>query len=237
MVVLDGVVLLAAFTARSQAYVQALAHAGLQPEMVILFGSEKAPPPGEGLARNRVAVPGLFLPSLDISLPQTIKKHHWNYEELFATDVNDSVILDTVRKHKPKLIVYSGYGAQLVRKDLLQNGAPLLHIHSGWLPQYRGSTTLYYSWLRENRCGASAIFLEEGIDTGPVLAKRHYPPPPPGVDPDYLYDTAIRADLLIAVLRDYRSKGLLLPKAQETVGNTYYVIHPVLKHLALLRNE
>lgn len=37
---------------------------------------------------------------------------------------------------------------QIVKAPLLLSWAfPLLHIHSGWLPDYRGSTTSYYSLL------------------------------------------------------------------------------------------
>jgi methionyl-tRNA formyltransferase len=80
--------------------------------------------------------------------------------------------------------------------------------------------------------------LRKEIDTGPIIARKKYPPPPPEVDPDYVYDSAIRSDLLIDVLQEHsrhnKFDNLL---NQPLVGNNYYVIHPVLKHIALLKNE
>ena len=150
----------------------------------------------------------------------------------------DKVLLvcDELSNIKPKLVFYSGYGSQIVKPELL-NLAFLMHIHSGWLPEYRGSTTLYYSWLKEGYCGASAILLRKEIDTGPIIARKRYPPPP-GVDPDYVYDSVIRSDLLIFVLQEYSQHNKFINLLnQPLVGNNYYVIHPVLKHIALLMNE
>ena len=34
----------------------------------------------------------------------------------------------------PRLVIYSGWGGQIVSAALLDSGAPFLHLHSGWLP-------------------------------------------------------------------------------------------------------
>jgi len=135
-------------------------------------------------------------------------------------------------------VIYSGYGSQIVPKSLLEIGTPFLHLHSGKLPNYRGSTTLYYSWLIEQSCAVSAILLDEGIDTGNIVGKKTFPPPPNGIDPDHIYDPSIRADLLVEVLKEFSTRGKFnnLTK-QDNKGKTYYVIHPVLKHLARLQNQ
>ena len=112
--------------------------------------------------------------------------------------------------------------------------APFLHIHCGWLPDYRGSTTIYYSILKEKMCGVSAILLNEGIDTGKIVAKEKYPIPPKDMNIDYVYDSIIRADLLVKVLK---SREKWVPVRQSENGTTYYVIHPILKHLAYVKVE
>ncbi|MBT8363651.1 MAG: CDP-glycerol glycerophosphotransferase family protein, partial [Deltaproteobacteria bacterium] len=105
-----------------------------------------------------------------------------------------------------------------------------------WLPSYRGSTTVYYSLLNDRNCGVSAILLSKNIDEGPLVGRRTYPPPPADVDIDYVYDGVIRSNLLISVLQDYIEKGYFPDIYQQDAneGYTYYVIHPVLKHLAIL---
>ena len=110
-----------------------------------------------------------------------------------------------------------------------------MHFHSGWLPEYQGSTTIYYCILQERRCGVTALLLDEGIDTGPVIARQHYPMPPADLDVDFIYDNAIRADLMVRVIRAFAEEKVLLGlEPQTTSGHTYFKIHPVLKHLAIL---
>jgi len=108
--------------------------------------------------------------------------------------------------------------------------------HAGALPNYRGSTTIYYSILQEQNCAASAILLANDIDTGPIVASKTYPAPPTNIDIDYIYDSAIRADLLVTVLNNYAEHGELPTPIHQEIeeGQDYYIIHPVLKHLAML---
>jgi len=231
--ILSGALLLAGFTARSQAYAQAMAAAGLAPERVMLFGPEKPLLPGQaGDVKQNDGIANIFLPDMDIPLKTTCSENGWSVEQLASHSVNEPEIRSAVENAAPRLVIYSGYGSQIVGADLLGLGAPFLHAHSGWLPDFRGSTTMYYSWLLEGRCGVSAVFLQDSIDTGPIVNRRFYTPPPAGIDPDYVYDNAIRADLLVRTLQEYARGGLLSGEAQPDAGTSYYVIHPVLKHLA-----
>ncbi len=231
---LNNVVMIAAHSARSQAYLQTLLANDLAPAHVLLLGEANAPaaepaPPAELLH-------GVLLPDLNISLETSLAAASIAFSQLDTRDINAATVREQVQALQPRVIIFSGYGGQLVGAELIDLGIPLLHVHSGWLPDYRGSTTAYYSLLEEGRCAASALILDKQIDTGPVLARKHYPAPPMGTDIDRRYDTAIRADLLLQVLRAYQATGELAIEMQQEVehGNTYYVIHPVLKHLALL---
>lgn len=232
------VLLLAGHTARSQAYVQTLAAHDLLPDYALLLGDPPLSNPPLTAARKLPEhIADVLLPDLDTSLVESLAAGSVSTTQFASRDVNAPEVCAYVRELAPRLIIFSGYGGQLVQEPLLALGIPLLHVHSGWLPDYRGSTTLYYSLLSERRCAASAIVLDAHIDTGPVVARKHYPAPPAGTDIDRRYDPAIRADLLLHVLRSYHSSGRLPFEPQPQVraqGSTFYVIHPVLKHLALL---
>jgi methionyl-tRNA formyltransferase len=92
--------------------------------------------------------------------------------------------------------------------------------------------------LAEASCGVSAIFLTPGIDEGNVVASESFPFPPMGVDVDYIYEPYIRACVLVKALNEYSVRGSFSEKPQSTVNaNTFYIIHPVLKHIALLSAE
>jgi methionyl-tRNA formyltransferase len=233
---LNDVMLLAAFTARSQAYAQALARHGIRPGIVLTLGAEKPVVPMTFTMRNWQGV-DLHDPSQSIS--QVCAAASWHLENCPAEDVNAPVVSDMLARHKPRLVIYSGYGGQIVGDELLALGIPFLHMHTGWLPSYRGSTTLYYALLNGEPPAASALILDRRIDTGPLVARRTYPRPPPGMDVDCGYDSALRADLLVRILRDYALSGKLpVVVPQEPIEDSpYFVIHPVLKHLALLSLE
>lgn len=226
-------VILCAHTARSVAYLQGLAAAGIQPESVIVYGAGGGPLQTTRDLQVR-RLPGLFCPDLSQDLDACLNALQWPHEVCAAQALDDAELLACVERQAPDLLVYSGYGGQLVPPALLRR-QPVLHIHSGWLPDYRGSTTLYYQVLEQRQCAASALLLDEQIDTGPVVARQQYPLPPAGMDIDYLYDNAIRADLLVRVLARWRhDPGTLQALPAEAEQPPYFIIHPLLKHLALL---
>jgi len=232
-VILNDVLLLAGHTTRTSAYVQALAAHGLRAETVLLYGSPTAVSRSDGSAH---ACAELFLPDCTVPAEAACRNHGWPVEHLAQTGVNEEGVRRALQAHSPRLVVFSGYGGEIVGQALLGLGVPFLHVHAGWLPEYRGSTTVYYSLLREGHCAASAILLSPEIDCGTVVGRQTYPAPPAGMDVDHVYDPAIRADLLVRVLRGYAEQGTWNTQfAQEPAqGENYYVIHPVLKHLALL---
>jgi methionyl-tRNA formyltransferase len=234
---LHGVLLLAANTTRSQAYAQAMAAHGMRIDNAVIFDREGSHQPGKPIPNPPKAIlPNLFLPDLTIPLEQTCATVAKTVHRIAAESVNETAVLTIIEALAPKLVIYSGYGSQIVSRHLLELGPPLLHMHAGWLPDYRGSTTTYYSILNERHCGVSAILLATDIDTGPIVARRGYPNPPTGLDIDHLYDTAIRADLLVQVLSDWHKHERFeqVTSQDPESGHDYYVIHPVLKHLALL---
>jgi methionyl-tRNA formyltransferase len=214
-----------------------MAARGLDPEQVLIYGSSESGRPGQSVDVSVEDIEqAVFVPDLSVPLEGTCQNRQWNITRLVCESVNSPEIAKTLRDIAPKLVVYSGYGGEIVSSELLGLNAPFLHIHGGWLPDYRGSTTIYYSILRERNCSASAILLSNEIDAGPVIARESYPVPPAGVDVDYVYDSAIRADLLVRVLGDYNNQGgwRTLNAQTSQQGRDYYVIHPVLKHLAML---
>lgn len=232
---MNKILFLGAFTRRSQAYAQALAVHGLHPQKAIFFG--KIDGNQWGQTSEKIVdktVDGLFNPNFDQSLFQTAELNSWEYETIGATSINDEEIYDILKRNKYDLIIYSGYGGQIVGKKLLSLGTSLLHVHTGYLPKYRGSTTFFYSLIEEGKCGVSALILNEKIDEGMIVAKDYYPAPK-GVDADYSYDSIIRAELLVKVIKTFRDTGSFpMEEIQETGGCTYFVIHPLLKHVALL---
>lgn len=229
------IVFLLAQSARSVAYVQAACKAKLNISSVIVYGNTQI---NVTSSRDLHASSNtLFCPDFDLDLQQSLAMTDWPVWQCDSKLLDDDTLLAKLNSLSPDLIVYSGYGGQIVPKPLL-NIAPILHIHSGLLPEFPGSTTIYYQILDQQRCGASALLLDETIDTGPVLATKSYPLPTYRMDIDYLYDNMIRADLLIDVLTNIEDYSLLtMRKKPSAKTQPYFVIHPLLKHIAILSSD
>jgi methionyl-tRNA formyltransferase len=233
-----NIVMLAADTPRTSAYAQALKNAGIRISSIALVKpGERKWGQSSALPSPSVRLKEIFLPDLSISPLQSCKSICEYVQIIEKNTINDPMCVQWLVDCAPSLVIYSGYGGELVQSDLLKCGAPLLHMHAGWLPDYRGSTTVYYSLLIENSVGVSAITLTEEIDSGPIVARKRYPPPPVGLDIDYYYDSAVRADLLVDVISEYMLNGQLSEITLESsdVGRDYYIIHPLLKHIVLSR--
>jgi methionyl-tRNA formyltransferase len=229
---LSRLVVLAAFNARSQAYLQAMAAQRIAPATVLTYGAPRhvAGEPHTGGACNAVA-----LPDLSESIPQTCTRAGWPVRHCDEASIDSPILHGALARCSPSLVVFSGYAGQIVGARLLQDSAPFLHVHSGGLPAYRGSTTIYYSILQDRLCAATAFFLRPGVDRGPIIAQRLYPLPLRGMDVDRIYDNAIRAHLLVEALAILAQRGPAGAHDQaEDAAHTYFVIHPVLKHIALL---
>ena len=171
----------------------------------------------------------------DEPITVTLDNSEIEYEICPSKDVNSAEVIERLKARPEKYFVYSGVGGAILRKDILCLGKMFLHIHPGIVPDYKGSTTIYYSILEEDNCGASAFFLDENIDTGALIRMKEFAKPIDGEIIDYIYDPYIRSDLLLEVIREYVNKGKFIQEQQKAeAGETYFIIHPVLKHIAIL---
>lgn len=113
-----------------------------------------------------------------------------------------------------------------------------VHIHAGSLPTFRGSTTCYYELLCLNRIGASCMFLSEGLDDGDIIAETLFEKDMlksfNSLDIDTSIEPYIRAKTLLKALNVILEEKLEFKKQNNSLQNTFYKIHPVLKHIAIL---
>jgi methionyl-tRNA formyltransferase len=110
----------------------------------------------------------------------------------------------------------------------------ILHVHGGFLPDYKGSTTNYYSILKENYIGASSIFLTPEIDSGPIILRKKFNVPDKRFEIDHFYDSAARARVLVESLKFLLDNGVVKENFnKDSKGQVYYIIHPVLKAISI----
>lgn len=87
--------------------------------------------------------------------------------------LSDEGIYDAIVEAKPDYIVVAAFG-QLLPKSILDI-APCINLHASLLPAYRGASPVQQSLLNGDQfTGITAMLMEEGLDSGPILAYRYF---------------------------------------------------------------
>jgi len=232
--------LIAADTSRTRAYLTAMESRGLKPAWVLLLDADTSVAmPGQAAAGTSTGSADADWPEANFDpvapLPPWLERLNLPFAVSGSRNINDPRVVELIAQAAPEVLVYSGYGGALLRDAVLATGKRFLHVHGGYLPEFKGSTTNYFSLLAEGAIGASAIFLTAEIDCGPVIHRRRFAPPALRTHIDHVYVSAARARVRVDTLAAWRRGGegpFELP--DNSGGDTYYIIHPVLKHLAIL---
>jgi methionyl-tRNA formyltransferase len=90
--------------------------------------------------------------------------------------INNEASLDVIRRYRPDLIV-SVQANVIFKKALIDLPAKgCLNLHTALLPKYRGLMPTF--WVMKNdekETGVSVFFIDEGIDSGPILVQERIP--------------------------------------------------------------
>ena len=231
--ILEKFVMLLAPTSRSKAYLQCMCKNNIYPEKIFIMTNDTEKISNRTDSGNETSI-GYF--DMDEPLLETIQKNKLVYEIIKTEDVNSDEVYELLISTNYEYIIYSGYGGAILKPRLFNIGKKIIHVHAGKLPQYRGSTTAYYSMLDYGKISATAMFMNERLDDGNIIYTMDFNIPDDGVNIDYIFEPYTRATVLVNCLKNYIENGCF--KIQEQNGyeaETYYIIHPILKHIALLK--
>ncbi len=145
-------------------------------------------------------------------------------ELLMPVDVNDAGFVARYRTLGPALAVVAGFSAILKRPlmDVPEHGT--INLHAGALPRYRGGSPLNWQMINgEREAGISVIRLDEGIDSGPILAEARIP-----IGPDEtigaLHERAIAMFCRLAPqVMQAMENGALIERAQDETQACYWL--------------
>ncbi len=103
-----------------------------------------------------------------------------------------------IRALAPDLII-SAYFNQIIKPNIIAiPRIGILNIHPGWLPAYRGAMS--YFWVLKNgeaSAGVSIHWIDEGIDTGTLVARKRFRLFPGATQQQVLVKTAVMGHYLI----------------------------------------
>jgi len=224
---LDEIGIILTPTFRAMAYLQKLTKNKIYPNFAIIMNSKDKNIFSSIIKENEMNFFDKFK-----DFKSVLKTFSIPYKEVTAEDCNNAKIVKILKQRNEKFFIYTGGG--ILKEEILDIGKKFIHVHPGIVPEYRGSTCIYYSIINEDKCGATAFFMSKKIDTGDIIAKKSFKKPnTPNID--YEYDAYIRSSLLTTIIKKYIKLGKFISKPQNlNKGETYFIIHPVLKHLAIL---
>ena len=106
---------------------------------------------------------------------QVLQKHHVKLITL-EKGINHADSLKLISNLKPEVMV-SIAGNQIFKKNLLSIPTKgTINLHTALLPKYRGlMPTFWVLKNQEKETGVSVFFVDEGIDSGPIIVQKRVP--------------------------------------------------------------
>ena len=90
-----------------------------------------------------------------------------------VSSINQKRVAELLQELKPTHVLV--YGTRIIKKRILHaTDAPFINVHAGITPQYRGGHGMYWALAHDDaeHAGVTVHFVDEGIDTGGVLAQK-----------------------------------------------------------------
>ncbi len=151
----------------------------------------------------------------------------YDFPIVACRDQNAASSVAQLKEWSPDLIIFTG--GNILREQLL--GVPrlgVLNMHLGLLPEIRGMNSPEWSLLNDVPVGVTVHYIDEGIDTGPVLQCCKFPD---AAQCDSLADLRNRliafgiervAEVVLAL-----DHGSLVPSPQAELDrdNQFFVMH------------
>jgi methionyl-tRNA formyltransferase len=129
--------------------------------------------------------------------------------------------VEHIRAWRPEVLVVAAFGQILPTEVLELAPHGVLNIHPSLLPRWRGASPIQAALLAGDAVtGVTVMKLDEGLDTGPILAQREVKIKPQENTGELEARLAqLGSELLIEVLPDYLN-GDLAPRPQPEEGVT-----------------
>ncbi|MFQ6016516.1 MAG: methionyl-tRNA formyltransferase [Anaerolineae bacterium] len=131
-------------------------------------------------------------------------------------------VVENLRSLEPEAIVVVAYG-QILRPEVLSiPPRGCLNVHASLLPKYRGASPIVAALLAgENETGITIMLMDEGMDSGPILAQRSLAVLPDDTAQSLVEKLArLGADLLVETLPAWL-RGEIEPQVQDDSRATY----------------
>jgi folate-dependent phosphoribosylglycinamide formyltransferase PurN len=180
---------------------------------------------------QRLVQAGVFLVTLLLPRSEKRLRPAWKIAEdlhipvLKCDSINGDQAITFMADLTPDLLL-SAYFPQILKDRVI--GIPrlgVLNVHPGWLPAYKGA--MAYFWVLKNGsdcAGVTVHWIDEGVDTGEIIARRSFCIEPGMTQQNVLVTTAATGADLLALIGEKLLAGRSLSsiRPEEDEADHYY---------------
>jgi methionyl-tRNA formyltransferase len=146
-----------------------------------------------------------------------------NIPLIFPEKINSPETLKILMSYDPDLFILSGYN-KIIKLPVIQlPKLGTINLHGGKLPEYRGAAPINWQIINgETSGGCAIIYVDEGIDTGDIIAQEMYSIKPDDTHASILEKTLrIFPALLLSVLKKIE-QGSVQAQKQDPLAGGYF---------------
>ncbi|PZQ90563.1 MAG: phosphoribosylglycinamide formyltransferase [Leifsonia xyli] len=164
------------------------------PARVVAVGADRQ---ADGLAHAEA----FGIPSFVVPFTSFASREAWGDE-----------LLEQLREWQPDLVVLSGLMKLLPQQVVAEFAPAIINTHPAYLPEFPGAHGVRDALAAGvTETGASVIVVDDGVDSGPILAQRRVPIEP-GDTEHTLHERIkpVERELLIQTVRDIATGAITL---------------------------
>jgi methionyl-tRNA formyltransferase len=146
----------------------------------------------------------------------------WKLPIMQPVSLKKAEVVAQIAGFHPDVIVVTAFGQVLPQSVLDIPKYGCLNIHPSLLPRFRGVSPIAAAILAgDESTGVSIMLMDQGLDTGPILARRQIPISPQDTTNSLMSRLSLVAAPLLQEVLPYWLKGELTPHSQNDAEATY----------------
>lgn len=162
------------------------------------------------------------------------KKYNIDLVKLNSDTVDRADIIKLLLNSPYKFIIYSGYPGKIIKSKKLIKNKNFLHSHPGKLPNFKGSTTIFYSLIATKKIFCTTFILSGKLDGGQIILINEYTAPKKISEINGVFDDKIRSINMVKAIKKIQSRKF---KKKKVIINSKYkeysVAHPLIRAMAI----
>jgi len=146
----------------------------------------------------------------------------WELPVVQPASLKEAGVVEQLTRSHPDVIVVAAFGQILPRPVLAIPRFGCINVHPSLLPRFRGASPVASAILAGDEfTGVSIILMDEGLDTGPILARAQIPISPQDTTGSLTTKLSLLGARLLQEVLSYWLRGQLTPRPQSEAEATY----------------